>query len=127
VGAGLGLALACDLRLASAGATFGATFHRVGLTADFGVLHLLPRAIGPARATELLLLGDLVDAARAEQLGLVHAVHAPDRLDEAVAQLAARLADAPTAALALTKAGLERTFELSLPAMLSSVPAANIT
>ena len=52
-GAGLGLALACDLRVATTTASFGAVFHRVGLTGDFGLLWLLPRVVGPARAAQL--------------------------------------------------------------------------
>jgi 2-(1,2-epoxy-1,2-dihydrophenyl)acetyl-CoA isomerase len=77
VGAGLSLALACDLRFASRRASFGATFHRVGLTGDFGLMHLLPRAVGAARAAELLLLADVIDATRAAEIGLINRVYEP--------------------------------------------------
>lgn len=118
VGAGLSLALACDLRVATTRSSFGATFHRIGLTADFGLLHLLPRAVGAARAGELLLLGEIVDAARAEAIGLVHRVVAPEALDAEVEAMAARLADGPPVAQALTKAGLLRAPDLDLAAAL---------
>jgi 2-(1,2-epoxy-1,2-dihydrophenyl)acetyl-CoA isomerase len=124
VGAGLALALACDLRVASSRSSFGATFHRVGLTADFGTLYNLPRAVGPARAAELLLVGEMVDAERAEQIGLVHRVVAPLRLDEEVAGLARRLADGPPVAMALTKAGLRGAAGRDLEATLEWEAAA---
>lgn len=124
VGAGLSLALACDLRVASSRAVFGATFHRIGLTADFGLLHLLPRAVGHTRAAELLLLGEVIDAARAEAIGLVHRVVAPELLDETVDQLARRLADGPPIAQALTKSGLEKTEGMELGAVLEWEAAA---
>lgn len=124
VGAGLGLALACDLRLTSSRARFGAPFHRLGLTADFGLLHLLPRVVGPARAQELLLLGELVDAARAERLGLVHRVCEPEALAEETRTLAEQLAEGPPVAMALTKQGLERAPDLGLAATLEWEAAA---
>lgn len=124
IGAGLGLALACDLRLASSRSSFGATFHRIGLTADFGLLHLLPSAIGGARASELLLLGEVVDATRALAIGLVHRVHPPEALGEELVALCRRLADGPPAATALTKAGLERARQLDLAATLEWEAAA---
>lgn len=124
VGAGLGLALACDLRWASSRARFAASFHRVGLSADFGVLHLLPRAVGLARATELLLVAEAIDAARAEAIGLVHRVVDPGALEGEVAALAARLADGPPVAQALTKAGLAAALERDLAATLEWEAAA---
>jgi 2-(1,2-epoxy-1,2-dihydrophenyl)acetyl-CoA isomerase len=124
VGAGLGLALACDLRWASRSARFGATFHRVGLSADFGVLHFLPRAVGVARATELLLLAEPIDAERAEAIGLVHRVVEPGALDGEVAALTARLADGPPVAQAMTKAGLAGALDRDLSASLEWEAAA---
>jgi 2-(1,2-epoxy-1,2-dihydrophenyl)acetyl-CoA isomerase len=124
VGAGLSLALACDLRVASSRSTFGATFHRIGLTGDFGLLHLLPRTIGPARAAELLLLAEVIDAARAESLSLVHRVVDAATLDAEVASIAQRLADGPPIAQALTKAGLARAYESELQSALEWEAAA---
>ena len=119
VGAGLSLALACDLRLASARSRFGAVFHRLGLSGDFGILQLLPRAIGPARALELLLLGDVINAERAERIGLVHRVVLPEELPQATGQLAARLAELPPVAVGLTKAGFERALDHDLATTLA--------
>lgn len=118
VGAGLSLALACDLRIATKRAKLGAVFHRVGLTGDFGLLHLLPRTVGPARALELVLLAELIDAARAESIGLVTRVVDPERLSDETRALAARLADGPPVAQALSKQGLQRALEQELAATL---------
>src|ERR1700733_7426834 len=75
VGAGAVIALACDFRVASESASFGFLFPKVGLSgADMGAGWLLPRVVGLARASELLFLGDRIDAARAEQIGLVNRV-----------------------------------------------------
>jgi enoyl-CoA hydratase/carnithine racemase len=124
VGAGLSLALACDLRWASSRARFGATFHRVGLTGDFGLLHLLPRVVGAARAAELLLVGEVIPAERAEAIGLVHRLCEPAALDAEVAALCGQLADGPPVAQALTKAGLQRALEQDLAATLEWEAAA---
>lgn len=71
-GAGLGLALACDIRIAGPGARFSSAFIRVGMSScDIGVSYLLPRAIGTSRAFELMLTGRLIDAAEADRIGLV--------------------------------------------------------
>lgn len=124
VGAGLSLALACDLRLATRRARFGAVFHRVGLTGDFGILHLLPRVIGPARALELLLLGDLIDAPRADVLGLVHRVVEEDALGAETQALAERLAAGPPVAMGFTKTGFYRALDQDLGATLEWEAAA---
>ena len=118
VGAGLSVALACDLRIASSRATFGATFHRVGLTGDFGLMYHLPRVIGAARAAEMMYLSEVIDATRAAAIGLVHRVVEADVLDGEVAALAARLAAGPPVAQALTKQGLARSADADLAAML---------
>ena len=111
VGAGLSLALACDLRIASRRSTFGAVFHRIGLTGDFGMFYLLPRAVGASRAMEMMMLADMVDAARAETIGLVHRVCEGEALDAEVDEIARRLAEGPAVAQALTKAGLRASLE----------------
>jgi enoyl-CoA hydratase/carnithine racemase len=118
VGAGLSLALGCDLRIASARARLGASFHRVGLTGDFGLLWLLPRVVGPTRAMDLLMRAEPIDAARAEAIGLVTRVVDSERLAEETYDYARRLADGPPIAQGFTKCGLHRAVESELGAML---------
>jgi len=118
VGAGLSLALACDLRIAATRARLGAAFHRVGLTGDFGLLWLLPRIVGPTRAMDLLMRAETIDAARAETIGLVTRVVADDRLADETYDYARRLADGPPVAQGLTKRGLHRALESELASML---------
>ncbi len=93
VGAGLCLALACDLRLASVDARFGASFVRIGLHPGMGATALLPAIAGPAVAADLLLTGRTIDAEEALRLGLVSAVHPAVDLLEAARALAARIAE----------------------------------
>jgi 2-(1,2-epoxy-1,2-dihydrophenyl)acetyl-CoA isomerase len=119
VGAGLSLALACDVRIAASTAKLGATFHKIGLTGDFGILWLLPRIVGPTRAMDLLLSSEIVDGARAAELGLVSRVVAPERLAEETDAYARRLADGPPVAMALTKRGLSRALEEDLSSLLA--------
>ncbi len=103
VGAGLSVALAADIRLASENAKFGTAFAKVGFSGDFGGTWLLQRLVGPGKAKELYLLGDIIDAQKALELGLVTRVLAQDSLmDEAMA-LAERLAAGPTLAYARMK------------------------
>ncbi|GEC06603.1 2-(1,2-epoxy-1,2-dihydrophenyl)acetyl-CoA isomerase [Streptomyces spinoverrucosus] len=103
--AGLGahLAFACDLVLAAESARFIEVFVRRALVPDGGGAYLLPRLIGPQRAKELMFFGDALSAADAERLGLVNRVVSDGELGKTVGEWAARLAAAPTRALALTK------------------------
>ena len=110
-GAGFSLALAADLRLAAAGARFVTAFARVGLTGDFGGSWQLARIVGLARAKELYLLGNQLDAATAERLGVVTRVVPDEALAEETAALARRLADGPTAAYARMKRNFARGAE----------------
>ncbi len=119
VGAGLSLALACDLRIASTRARLGAAFHRVGLTGDFGILWMLPRIVGPTQAMDLLMRAETIDAARAEQIGLVTRVVDGERLADETYDYARRLADGPPVAQGFTKQGLHRALETELEAMLA--------
>jgi enoyl-CoA hydratase len=114
IGAGLCFALACDLRLAAAGATLAASFVRVGLHPGMGATYLLPRLIGPAAAAELLLTGRPVDADEALRLGLVNQVHARDGLDAAARALAAQIVAAAPQAVAQTKATLAGALDRDL-------------
>ena len=119
VGAGLSLALACDLRLASSRARLGAAFHRVGLTGDFGILWMLPRVVGPTQAMDLLMRAEPIDAARAEAIGLVTRVVDGERLADETYDYARRLADGPPVAQGFTKRGLHRALESELGEMLA--------
>lgn len=118
-GAGANLALACDLIYCSASARFGQSFARVGLIPDAGGHYFLPRAVGLARAKELMFTGGLIDAAAAYELGLVNRVLADEeQLAEAVEALAAELAAGPPLALAAIKRHLNLSLESSLEQML---------
>ncbi len=113
-GAGLNLALGCDLIVASDRARFSEIFARRGLSVDFGGTWLLPRLIGLHRAKELAFFADIIDAAEAERLGLVNRVVVHDELDAFVADWASRLASGPPIALAQTKAMLNKSFNASM-------------
>jgi 2-(1,2-epoxy-1,2-dihydrophenyl)acetyl-CoA isomerase len=110
-GAGLSLALACDLRLAAEGASFALAFGRVGLVPDSGATWLLPRLVGSARAAEMALAGTTLSAADAERIGLVSRVVPADELPGAARELAARIAAGSPTAVALTKRALQRALE----------------
>jgi 2-(1,2-epoxy-1,2-dihydrophenyl)acetyl-CoA isomerase len=102
-GAGVSVALACDLRLASEAATFSMAFVKIGLIPDAGSCYHLPRVVGTAKALELALLSDRVDAGEALRIGLVNRVVPAESLMREAHALAARLAELPTAAIGLTK------------------------
>jgi enoyl-CoA hydratase/carnithine racemase len=106
VGAGLCLALACDLRLAAREAKLGANFVRVGLHPGMGCSLLLPRLVGPARAAELLLTGKLVSGEQAEQMGLVNQAVPRGELEACVLELVEQLLAAAPIAVAQTRATL---------------------
>src|ERR671918_1106949 len=102
-GAGVSLALASDIRIAGASARFTQAFVKIGLVPDSGGTYLLPRAVGYAKALELSLTGDMVDAGTARDIGLVSQVVPDDSLAAEAGELAVRLAAMPTAALGETK------------------------
>jgi enoyl-CoA hydratase/carnithine racemase len=118
-GAGAVIALAADFRVATPAARFAFLFTKVGLSGgDMGAAYLLPRLVGLGRATQLLMLGDTIDAAHAERIGLISELVAGDELDAAVDRLARRLATGPAHAYAQTKALLTREQDMSLSAAL---------
>lgn len=117
-GAGLGLALACDLRAASDKATFHEAFIKVGLVPDAGTSFWLPRIVGPGKAMEVGLLGEPIDAARAMNIGLVNWVFPDDGFKEDVSRLAERLAKGPTKAMGLTKRALNRAVVVDMDSAL---------
>jgi enoyl-CoA hydratase/carnithine racemase len=120
-GAGAVIALASDFRIASEGASLAFLFTKVGLSgAEMGVAYLLPRIVGLARATEILMLGDKIAARDALQLGLfTKVVAAADLMTDARA-LAARLAEGPSFAFGMTKALLNRELDLDFAAAIEA-------
>ena len=126
-GGGCNLALACDLRIASDQASFGESFVRIGLHADWGGTYFLPRLVGTARALELCWLGDMIDAAEALRIGLVNHVVPHDRLAEETRTLASRLSAAPQVSVRAAKRNLRasgwRTLEECLQAELEAQEA----
>jgi enoyl-CoA hydratase/carnithine racemase len=114
-GAGSVLALASDFRLLAESASFAFLFTRVGLSgADMGAAYLLPRIVGLGRATELLILGEKIDAQRAREIGLATQVVPDDELAAATTALAERLASGPALAYSTTKLLLSRELDMDL-------------
>jgi len=116
-GAGSVIALAADFRVVGESGRFAFLFTKVGLSGgDMGAAYLLPRVVGLGRATQLLMLGDTIDAATADRYGLVSQLVPDAELDGAVAALAQRLATGPTLAFAQTKSLLTRELDMPLSA-----------
>jgi 2-(1,2-epoxy-1,2-dihydrophenyl)acetyl-CoA isomerase len=113
-GAGLSLALACDLRLAAAGAQLILAFVRIGLVPDAGSLFFLSRIVGIGRALEMALTGDPVSAEQAERIGLVGGVVPPDELLPKALERADQMSALPAEALRMIKSGMERGLSLDL-------------
>src|ERR1700730_9187143 len=105
-GAGLGLALACDLRVAAKPGWFGAAFVRIGYSGDYGGTWSLTRLVGTAKARELYLLGDVIDAEAAHSLGMINKLVEDSVLRDETMTLARRLADGPRVALGYIKKNL---------------------
>ncbi len=114
VGAGFGLALAADLLWCSDRARMSAVFAKLGLSLDYGLSFLLAKRIGLHKAKEIAFTGEMMDAARAEQLGIVNAVVAVADLDRAVQEVAERIAGGPPIALSMTKRMLDHAATSSL-------------
>jgi enoyl-CoA hydratase/carnithine racemase len=113
-GAGMSMALGCDLIVASDAARFSQIFSKRGLSIDFGASWLLPRLIGVHRAKELAFFADIIDAHQAAEFGLVNRVVPADGLDGFVADWAHRLAAGPPLALSMTKTMLNNSFNVSM-------------
>lgn len=113
-GAGMSLALACDLRLVADNAFFQTVFLGIGLVPDSGQLYFLPRLVGPAKAAELILLNERIGAEEAVRIGLANRVVPADQLGPAALELAGRLARGPGRAIALVKRGLSRSLASDL-------------
>jgi enoyl-CoA hydratase len=117
---GLDLALACDLRIASTRAKMGETYINLGLTPGNGGTYFLPRLVGSGMAAELALTGDVVDAARALEIGLVNRVVEPEELIDSSVALASKIAAKPWRAVEATKQALRASWQLDLASSMSA-------
>jgi enoyl-CoA hydratase/carnithine racemase len=106
-GAGLAIAMACDIRIAAASAFISTGYLRVGLSGDYGIAWLLTRLVGTSRARELMFTAERVDAIRCERIGLFNRVVPDDRLQEEAFALAKSMAEGPTLALRYMKDNLD--------------------
>jgi len=113
-GAGMSMALGCDLVVASDAARFSQIFSKRGLSVDFGASWLLPRFIGLHRAKELAFFADIIDAHQAAEFGLVNRVVPAGQLDAFVDDWATRLAAGPPLGLSMTKAMLNSSFNVTM-------------
>lgn len=119
VGAGLNLALCCDLRLAAEAARFGQVFVGIGVIPDAGGFLYLPRLVGHGKAMELMLSGEIIDAREAERIGLVNKVFPTDTFIADTLSYAEKLAAGPTLAYATIKRGLDMSATTPLEPMLA--------
>jgi 2-(1,2-epoxy-1,2-dihydrophenyl)acetyl-CoA isomerase len=117
-GGGANLALACDLRIASDRASIGQTFNRIGLHPDWGGTYFLPRLVGPSKALQLIFSAEMLDAERAQQLGLFDRVVPHEQLEAETLAAARMLATKPPRALALAKRAVYASAGASLDEML---------
>ena len=117
-GAGLGLALACDLRIAAKSARFGTAFVRIGYSGDYGGTWSLTRLVGTAKARELYFLGDVIDAEEAHRLGMVNRLVEDEALRDEAMTLARRIADGPRVALGYMKKNLHAAETEPFPTVL---------
>jgi enoyl-CoA hydratase/carnithine racemase len=117
-GAGLAIALACDIRIAAKSAFVSTGYARVGLSGDYGIAWLLTRAVGSARARELMFTAERVDAERAERIGLVNRVVEDAKLRDEAFAFAKSLADGPRVALASMKDNLDDALHIDYPTAL---------
>lgn len=125
VGAGMSLALGSDIVIASESATFAQIFIKRGLSPDTGSSWLLPRIVGAHTAKRLALLGDIITAGQARDLGIVAEVVSDDKLLDVAGNYARRLADGPPIALALTKRLIDASFDTGFDDALEAEAAAN--
>ena len=102
-GAGMNLALAADIRVASENSVFGQNFAKVGLFPDYGGTYFLPELVGPSIAAEMFYTGEMIDAKTAHRLGLVNHVYALDRYEAEVLALAQKIAEGPQMAIRAVK------------------------
>jgi enoyl-CoA hydratase/carnithine racemase len=113
-GAGMNLALGCDIRIASTTAKFTQAFVKRGLHPDWGGTYFLPRVVGMAKACEMIFTGEVIDAAEALRLGIVSRVVAPEELLPTAYEVARRIAAGPPVAIRLAKRSLYANEDLDL-------------
>lgn len=113
-GAGANIALACDIVIATASASFIQAFSKIGLIPDSAGTFFLPRLIGMQKATALMLLGDKVSAEEAEKMGMIYKVFADDEFEAASLKIATKLAGMPTKGIGLTKRLLNQSYSNNL-------------
>ena len=118
-GAGMNIALAADIRIASEDAMFGQNFAKVGLFPDYGGTFFLPQLVGPAKAAELFYTGDMIDAAEALRLGIVNRVVPLAQLESEVRALAQKIAQGPAIAIRAAKRTLFGRDQEELTALLN--------
>lgn len=126
-GAGMALALACDLRIGTSEARFVTAFARIGMSGDFGGSYFLTRLLGPAKARELYLLSEPIDAATALSLGLLNRLIPAAELPAALEQLLGRLQAVPAATCAHIKANLNLALDADLATVLDAEATAMAT
>jgi enoyl-CoA hydratase/carnithine racemase len=114
LGAGMGLAFACDIHVASSSAKFGLVFRNVGLTLDFATSYLIPRLIGGNTAKELALTGEIISAERAAEIGLVNHVYDSNEFDTKVEGFIEPIANGPTVANFYSCRNIDRGLESSI-------------
>jgi enoyl-CoA hydratase/carnithine racemase len=124
LGAGAGLALACDVQLANPDAKIGFGFRQVGLAVDSGVSYFLPRLVGPNKAKELVFTGELLDADTARELGIFTRLFERDSFEEGVDNIVSTIAEGPTVALTQAKRAIDRGTESTFEAALDREAAA---
>jgi 2-(1,2-epoxy-1,2-dihydrophenyl)acetyl-CoA isomerase len=118
-GAGGSLALACDFRIASQSASFGLVFSRIGLHPDWGGTYFLPRIVGTAKALELILSGDIIDAAECSRLGIVNRVTDADHLLSTAREYAVTFAAKAPLALTLARQAVYSSVNMTLKEVLA--------
>ena len=118
MGAGLGISLSCDLRIASDQAKFGTAYAKVGFGGDFGTTWLLARYAGAPKAKEMFFLGETVDAHEAQRLGLINQVFPGEELQSQVQQIASRIAHGPLVSYRYMKANINASSSTDFRTML---------
>lgn len=115
VGAGLAIALACDIRVAAKSAFLSGGYSKIGLSGDYGIAWLLTRLVGTSRAREMMFTSDRIDAERAERIGLVNRVVPDGELASAARALAVQIAEGPADAIRSMKDNLNEVSEIDYP------------
>jgi enoyl-CoA hydratase/carnithine racemase len=113
LGAGMQLALACDIRVVARGAQFGLVEHRYGLIPDLGGTQRLPRLVGAGKAKELIFTAKIIDAEEAARLGLIEQLVDDNALERTVTELAAQIAAQPPLALRYAKRAINAALDVS--------------